>query len=360
MIPVARPRLPRLEAIAPYIARIDEARWYSNFGPLNQQLEERLAARVGLASSCVTTLANATVALELSLRAAGAEPQSLCLLPSWTFSASVHAVLAADLVPCFVDVGEDGLLTPTIAAAALRDAPGRVGAVMPVSVWGQPIDAARWDEFAEETGTSVVIDTAPAFDSVRPSRCLSVVSLHATKVLGVGEGGYVLSSDEGLAADVKQRSNFGFMGSRVAQVAGANGKLSEYAAAIGLAGLDEWPERRAAFQAAARLYRGGLEGVSGVRLPPGWGEDWVSSTCVLGLAGSSAPLASALQAAGVETRAWWSRGMHLQPAFAHCPRLPLPVTERLAENTLGVPFSIDISDAEVEVVCAVVGEVLAG
>ncbi|MGA0608294.1 DegT/DnrJ/EryC1/StrS family aminotransferase [Phenylobacterium sp. VNQ135] len=359
-IPVARPRLPPLSALAPYIQRIDEARWYSNWGPLCQELETRLAARFGLEPEGVTTISNATVGLSLALQAAGAEPGRFCLVPSWTFSASVHAAVDAGLVPLFADVDDTGTLTPEIAREALASHPEAFGAVMPVSVCGQPIDPEPWDRFYRETGVPVVLDAAPGFDTVRPVAGLAAVSLHATKVLGVGEGGFVMSRDPDLIAAVKLKANFGFLGSREARITATNGKLSEYAAAIGLAGLDEWEERRAAFMLVARRYREALAKVPGISLPQGWGERWISTTCVARLedAASTMPVLDAVHAAGAETRAWWGHGMHTHRAFADYPRLPLPNTERLAGTVLGLPFSIDLSAAEVETVCGAIAGVL--
>ena len=359
-IPVAKPRLPRLGALAAYIERIDDARWYSNFGPMCEAFEARLAAHFGVAPANVCTISNATLGLELALKAAGAKAGTLCLVPSWTFSASVHAVMEAGLVPWLVDVDETGVLTPSIVRAALDRAPGEVGAVMPVAVCGQPIDPIDWDGFSIETGIPVVIDAAPGFDSLTPSALLSVVSLHATKVLGIGEGGFAISTDAELIRSFRLKSNFGFQGTREALVPATNGKLSEYAAAIGLAGLDEWANRRAAFQTAALRYAERLKGLPGVSLPAGWGPQWVSSTCVLTLddPAATAPVLGALGAARVETRAWWGRGMHTHRAFANLPRLPLPTTERLADTVIGLPFYIDMQAEEIDRVCAAVRKAL--
>jgi len=360
-IPVAKPRLPRLDALAPYIARIDGARWYSNFGPLTQEFQARLAARFGLPPASVVTISNATVGLSLALRAARARPGTLCVLPSWTFSASVHAVVGAGLTPFFADVDANGLLTPDIARAAIRAAPREVGAVMPVAVWGQPIDPVAWDEFSQNAGLPAVIDAAPGFDAARAGACLSVVSLHATKVLGVGEGGFVMSSESALVAAVQQESNFGFLGSREAQIEATNGKLSEYAAALGLAGLDEWTARRTAFEAVARRYRENLTQIRGATLPEGWGPDWVSTTCVVQLddPDTTTAVLDSLHEAGVETRAWWGRGMHTHRAFGAYPRMPLPATERFAQTILGLPFYIDMTTNEVDTVCEALGQGLA-
>ncbi len=352
-ISVAKPRLPPLAALAPYIERIDAARWYSNFGALCAEFETRLADRYGLDPERINTISNATVGLTLALQAAGAKPGTLCIVPAWTFSASVHAVIAAGLTPFFVDVEPNGLLSPAIARQALKAGPGEVGAVMPVAVSGQPIDPAPWNKFAGETGLPVVIDAAPSFDAAKPGSGLSVVSLHATKILGVGEGGFVMSSDTELVAAVRLRANFGFLGSREAKVAGANGKLSEYACAVGLAGLDEWDARRAAFHAAAMRYRANLADTPRATVIEGWGPEWLSTTCVVQLdhPNALAPVLDALHRAGVETRAWWGRGMHKHRAFAAYPRLALPNTEWLAETILGLPFYIDITPEEVDTVC---------
>jgi len=359
-IPVAKPRLPRLGALAAYIERIDDARWYSNFGPMCEAFEARLAARFGLEPSGVCTISNATLGLELALKSAGAKAGSLCLVPSWTFSASVHAVLEAGLVPCLMDVDDTGVITPEFARAALADAPGEVGAIMPVAVCGQPIDPVMWDDFSIETGIPVVLDAAPGFDGARASKLLSVVSLHATKVLGIGEGGFAMSTDPELVKSFRLKSNFGFQGTREALTPATNGKLSEYAAAIGLAGLDEWPARRAAFQKAALRYRENLKDVSGVSLPAGWGEAWVSTTCVVTLDDPAATprVLDRLHAARVETRAWWGRGMHTHRAFENFPRLPLPMTGRLAQTVIGLPFYIDMGTAEIDRVCTVMREEL--
>lgn len=360
-IPVAKPRLPRLEALAPYIERIDAGRWYSNFGPLIQEFEARIADRFGLPPDGVSTVSNATAGLELALKAVGAPAGSLCLVPSWTFSASAHAILEAGLIPCFMDVNAAGVITPGLAREALRQAPGPVGAIMPVAVWGQPIDPRPWAALFDETGIPVVMDAAPGFDGAQAAGLLSVVSLHATKILGIGEGGFVMSTDADLVAAVRLRANFGFRGSREAQAPGTNGKLSEYAAAIGLAALNEWPTRRAAFQDVARQYRKNLAHRPELWLPPGWGEAWCSTTCVVRLPDPSflMPVLESLHGAGVETRAWWGRGMHAQRAFADCPRLPLPTTERLAETILGLPCYIDMTANEIDTVCAALDQPLA-
>jgi dTDP-4-amino-4,6-dideoxygalactose transaminase len=348
-IPVMRPRLPAAERLLPYLKQIDAARIYSNFGPLARSFEQRLAAHFDLPETAVVTVANATLGLTLALLAQQARPGALCVLPAWTFVASAHAVRLAGLVPYFVDVDAR---TWAIDAASMSDliarAPAQVGAVMPVVPFGQPIDFAAWDRFRACTGMPVVIDAAAGFDSLLPTEAPAVVSLHATKTLGVGEGGFVVSTDQSLIKEIRTRANFGFSKERTAIVPAMNAKLSEYHAAVGLAALDEWPHARAEWAAVAGAYRRALPESNRVRFQGGFGESWISSTCNLSFADAlAAQLDGLLANARIQSRSWWGDGAHAHPATAACPRSALPETQRLIRSTIGVPMFRDMTGADV-------------
>ena len=167
MIPILRPRLPSADRLAPYLQKIDAARFYTNFGPLALTLEERLAAHYGVATGNVVTVANATLGLSLALAAQGATPGSLCAMPAWTFVASPHAAIIAGLTPYFIDVdAKTWALDPTVIDKAIVRAPAQVGAVMPVAPFGYPVNVGDWDRFRERTKLPVVIDAAAGFDSL--------------------------------------------------------------------------------------------------------------------------------------------------------------------------------------------------
>jgi len=374
-IPVARPRLPPAEVLLPYLRRIDAARIYANWGPLNTELEARLAGRFDAA---VVTVSTATDGLVCALRATledkpAAQRRGLCLMPAWTFVATAHAAIAAGLTPCFLDVEEASwsLAPDRVADALLRVLAQRppgwpdqpVAAVLAVAPFGRPLDPAAWDDFAQRTGIPVVIDAAAGFDALAVARAPTVVSLHATKTVCAGEGGFVATTDADLARRVKRTANFGFFGARIAEVAGLNAKLSEYHAAVALASLDAWEARRAEYMGAGQALRAGLEPL-GCRFLDGFAEQWVGSTCVLRLPpGRHAhDVAIALGLEGIATRAWWGGGCQANPAFAQCPRMPgaesLPATLRLADSTLGLPFFPDIGRSEIARIVAAMAAVL--
>jgi len=354
---LCRPLLPDADALLPYLRALDRTRWYSNHGPLLRRLESRLAARLAVPDGAVACVANGTQGLILALRALEAPAGSLCLMPAWTFAATPSAARAAGLIPYFVDVdAESWALDPDRARAALAGTPGPVGAVIPVAPFGAPMDVAGWDEFAAETGIAVVRDAAAAIDTAAAGATPAVVSLHATKPLAAGEGGLVLTRDPTLAARIRALANFGFEGGRDSRHAGTNAKMSEYAAAVGLAALDGWAARRAALARLSAAYRSELGDLPGIAFSPGFGSGWVSSTCSVVLpSGWTERIRDGLDRAGIEARPWWQGGCHVHPAFADCPREALPATEELAARTLGLPFSADMTRTEV----ARVGDALA-
>ena len=235
---------------------------------------------------------------------------------------------------------------------------------MVVAPFGAPVDVPAWEKVQAQTGIPVVIDAAAAFDAVgsggpmRLGACPMAVSLHATKVFGVGEGGALLCRDPVMMDRVRRLSQFGFLGTRVATVAGVNAKLSEYAAAVGLAGLDEWPDTRARWRAACMAYQHHLAPLSSVSLPPGGDKGRASSTLNVLWPGDAALVMDALATAGIGALQWWGLGCHMQPAFAACPAEPLPVTRSLARRTVGLPFWQDLQPAQVEAVCGVLARAL--
>jgi dTDP-4-amino-4,6-dideoxygalactose transaminase len=353
-VPVAKPRLPLADEILPYLRRIDQSRWYSNSGPLVEEFEGQLAAHAG--GGAVATVANATVGLALALLTYDVAPGSLCMVPAWTFAATGHAIQLAGLVPWIVDVdAASGALEPAAARKLLRDAPGPVSAIVPVSPFGQPIDFAGWNSFRDETGLAVVIDAAAMFDTIRAASVPAIVSLHATKVLGVGEGGFVIDTDTSFIQELQKRANFGFWDSREATVRSFNGKMSEYAAAVGLAALDTWDATRADFARVAIAYAEAFSGEPKAMIQEGFGARWVNSTVVVAFPESGAEAVGCeLAAHRIGTRRWWGGGLHRHAAFKEFPRDQTRNTDLLVRNVIGLPCWRDLPNERIGEICDLV------
>lgn len=350
-IRVLIPDLPSAEGLLPWLQRMDAARWYTNFGPLVRELEETLACQWPEALTKETdafpplqviTLNTGTAPLELGLAAMGLPRGGDVLLPAFTFPATAAAVLRNGLRPVFADVAPDTWqLTPAIAREAAARRP--LSLVIPVATFGNPLGEEGWDAFVEETGVPVMMDAAGAFGNQSIGRRVpAAFSLHATKPFGIGEGGLLVTRDAALAARVRQLSNFGFEHGQAVSL-GTNAKLSEYAAAVGLAQWMRWPALQARRRERWESYRERLLELPRLSVQAGFEEGVLPTNVVLCL---PCPVATAdtLGRWGIETRRWYCPPLHQHPAFAGCPAIgpagtaALPVTEQLATGSLGLPW----------------------
>lgn len=341
MIPLCRPLLPGAAKIAPYWERIDRNRYYSNTGPLALELEERLGR---LFSAPCVSASSATSALTATLLALRLPKGSRVAVPSWTFSATPAAIVAAGHIPCFVDVDKDGKpkqFSPAAKAAVI------------VAPFGDPLDTVRWDRFSEKIKIPVIIDAAAGFDTFstvcRPGKCPVVISTHATKVFGTGEGGFVTCQDSELLREVRRICNFGITEEREVRICGINAKMSEYHAAVGLAELDGWKEKRGRWMEVSKWYEDGFGPL---------GSESALSTCHLHVPSPAVDmLISTLARQGIQAgRARY--GCHRLAAYAAFPSADLPVTEELMGKTVMLPMFVDMTKEQVQRVGMTVHEVL--
>lgn len=360
-IPVLRPRLPTAAELLPYLARIDDSRCYTNWGPLASELERRLADRFGVNGDGVVSASSGTTALIGAILAAAgrATPdRPLAIIPALTFVATAIAVEQCGYRVHLADVStDDWLLDPR----PLRDHPLRdqVGVVVPVSSYGRPVEHGPWQAFTRKTGIPVVIDGAASFEALdaRQAGLVSEIpltlSFHATKAFATSEGGCVVTADAALATSVTRALNFGFHQDRESRAASTNGKMSEYHAAVGLAELDGWPSKQRQLlevsgSYAARMREAGL--ADRLIVAPD-----IASCYVLfqaGDAGEATRVGEALAEARVEFRVWYGRGIHTEPYFHEVSRDGLQVTDRIAPLLIGLPVAPDLSAGDVARVVA--------
>lgn len=349
MIPVLVPKLPETPELIPYLQQIDNSRIYSNFGPLHRQFASGLGALTNASGVALTS--NGTTAIELALRALDLPRDGSCFMPAYTFIASAHAVANAGLIPHFLDVDERSLaLTPEIVKRALDGASTKPAAVLVVSAYGAPMDVENWNRFSEAYDMPVVFDGAAAVTSITDvGKNPICVSLHATKTLGIGEGGAVLSSDAKICDRITAMTGFGFTGTeRVSQFLGGNYRISEYAAAIGLASLDMLPARVQRLKGVAVSYRSAL-GDKRTRMQENIGEGWISTTLNVRIPADAVEQTTRrLDSSAIAWRRWWGYGCHTHPAFVSYSHEELSITNVIAYEIIGLPFYEDITETEIQ------------
>jgi dTDP-4-amino-4,6-dideoxygalactose transaminase len=312
------PDMPSADELLPYLRRIDANRWYSNFGPLVAEFENRLTAHL----TSLDTIKNAGPislisvtscyhALQAGLQSMHLPHAARVLLPSVTFPACPLAVRHAGAEPVLADVdGETWQLTPAIARKIVAST--EIHAVMPVAVYGVPVPADEWDAFVEETGIPVIIDAAAALEAQSiPRRCLVAHSLHATKPFSIGEGGVLISRNRAFIEEARRITNFGTQ-MRITVQDGSNSKMSEYQAAVALAQFDRWEGLKKKRTSLFSRMRASLTG-SGLAFQfQKNAERAIASTMMLKTAYSATVIADALNADGL-----FGHRMYLPPLYHH-------------------------------------------
>ncbi len=358
MNPIAllKPEMPTTDELVPWLRRIDENGIYANFGPLVRDLEQRMAIELtgpdGTAPA-ITTAANCTVGLQLALMASVDRPRVKVLVPSLTFPGTVSGILQAGFEPVLADVdAARWVLTPELARAAMTRVRG-IRAIMPVAAFGAALDVKGWDALVQDTGVPVVIDAAGAFgNQTVGSHAVVAYSMHATKALGAGEGGFVAARDAEVIARLRRLSNFGFMsaGGLISDI-GVNGKMSEYSAAVGLAALERWSVLAERRRLLMNEYVDTLRALCPELVFQERAASGVYTLCVVRLPDRlrAETVAEFMAGRGIATRRWYCPGIYAHPAcLALTQADDHAVVKHLDQHLLGLPFHLNLDSAQIE------------
>lgn len=352
-IPFLRPRLVPLEAVMPHLESMYRSRIYSNFGPLNALFEQRIVQE-WFKGGVATTVGNATLGLMLAISQAK-RAGTKAIMPSFTFAATPLAAQWCGLEPVFVDVDPDEwVMAPAALAAALEKHGDDVAVVVPYATCGSAMDLAPYETLLARN-IPVVVDAASSIGTTIDGHAfghdftgLIVYSMHATKAFPVGEGGLIHSADAGLVAKVRQAANFGFGAERAATTMGLNAKLTEITAAVALATLDDFAERRKRRCSLYSDYQSILSDVGllqrGFRLQAVRGQ--VAPQWLAIRAPDHATQERAIQCAkdeGIELRRYFAPACHSHPQFKDCDNDGLVETRLLCETVLSLPLWEEMS-----------------
>jgi dTDP-4-amino-4,6-dideoxygalactose transaminase len=279
-------------------------------------------------------------------------------MPAFTFAATAVAAELCGYQPYLADINAD---TWMLEADHLRDHPalGKIGVVIPVAPFGRPIPQLPWQAFRDQTGISVIVDGAAMFDAGNApleqffGAVPVVLSLHATKGFGTGEGGAVVWTDSDGIDRVTRALNFGFFGVRDSRSPSTNGKMSEYHAAVGLASLDGWAKMRQAYLDVANRYHWAMEQAGLGRrclLPPDIGMTYAIFQCQTSL--EAKRVQDELRQGAIEWRLWYGAGLQTHAYFADLPREALNTTEEVMPRLVGLPMAPDLTDEQIARVVA--------
>ncbi len=262
---VTQPTLPDLQQYQKLLQQIWDNKWLTNNGPFHQEFEKKLADYLGV--PYVSLFSNGTIALMVALKAL--DIQGEVITTPYTFVATSHSLLWNNNTPVFADVDPVyGNLSPAAVEKHITD---KTTAIMPVHVYGNPVDVAGFEQLAKKYNLKIIYDAAHAFGVQQKGKSilnygdLSILSFHATKTFNTVEGGAIISHDLATKKQIDYLKNFGFENETSVVTLGINGKMNELIAAFGLLQLEHIDSDIAKRQKVADWYRKALSGIKGIR-----------------------------------------------------------------------------------------------
>lgn len=353
-----------------YVKECLDTNFVSSVGPFVERFEREMAAWAGVPHAVATV--NGSAALHVALLAAGVQRDDEVLVPAFTFISTAHAVAYCGAHPVFMDSEERswGVDADKVADFLGREclvkdgrvvnrATGRtVRALLPVHLYGHPCDLDPLLELAARYPLALVEDSAEALGAEYHGRRVGVeglagtLSFNGNKVITTGGGGMVLTRDARLAERVRRLTTQA-RGSALEfehEEIGYNYRLTNVAAALGVAQLEQLPAFVEDKRATTEFYRRALVGRPGVTVFTE--APWARSSCWMAsilLDARVCPdvraLLRDLNADGIGARPLW-RPLHLQPAFRDAQTYRLEVAERLYARGLSLPCSVGITAEE--------------
>lgn len=353
-LPFARPARPPLERVVERVQPSYDSGMLTN-GTLVRTLEERVAARLGVAH--VVAVSSCTSGLMLAVQALVEARPGPVVLPSFTFSASAHAVAWNGREPRFIDNDRATFQLDTDRAA---EALVGASALMATHVFGAPCDPLEVERVARDAGVPLLFDAAHGLGATCDRRPVGtfgdaeVFSLTPTKVLVAGEGGLVATNDAELAARLRVGRDYGNPGDYDTRFVGLNARMSEFHAAMALESLEILDDSLRRRRQLASRYRRGIDGIPGIRYQAialadeSTFKDFTVAVDpqVLGLTRDQ--LVGALALEGIDTRNYFDPPVHRQQAYRHLELPELPVADETSEGVVSLPIYPDLADDDVD------------
>ncbi len=367
IIPVNEPLIGAQEAR--YVSECLETGWISSEGHFIREFEERWAAYCGMKYG--VAVSNGTVALQAAVACLDLAPGDEIILPTFTIISCAQAVTYNGGVPVLVD-SDPRTWCMDVNQIEDKITP-RTRAIMPVHIYGHPVDMAPVRALAEKHKLIIIEDAAEAHGAEYQGRkCgglgdLNCFSFYANKIITTGEGGMVLTNRADYAERLRSLRNLCFKRERrfYHTELGHNFRLTNVQAAIGLGQLERIDELVAKKRWMGAAYTERLQNIDGLALPveEAWATNvyWMYGVVLDERTGMDAvEFARRLAERGVMTRPFFL-GMHEQPVFQAMGLFQsehYPVAERLARQGLYLPSGLALTEEQMESVCSAVKEIL--
>ena len=263
---VTRSSMPSYEEYIEAIKPLWDSHWLTNMGIYHKQLEEELKKYLDVPE--LSLMVNGHMSLELAIQAFDFPEGSEVITTPFTFISTTHAIVRNHLTPVFCDVKlSDGTIDESKIEDLITD---KTVAILPVHVYGNVCNVEEIQRIADKHHLKVIYDAAHAFGVKYKGKGIgsygdaSIFSFHATKVFNTIEGGAVASSDHSLYEKLYNLKNFGIHGEELVTDVGANAKMNEFCAIMGLCNLKHIDEALDDRKERYSYYRSKLDKIKGI------------------------------------------------------------------------------------------------
>ena len=365
---VGRPNIGNRQDFEKRLVDILDRHWLTNGGRYVTDFEKRIADIVGV-EHCVA-MCNATVALEIAIRALGLSGE--VIVPSFTFIATAHALKWQGITPVFCDIDRS---TYNIDPARVEQLiTPRTTGLLPVHVFGRACDVEALQEIATRRGLKLLFDSAHAFGCSHGDGMIGgfgdaeVFSFHATKFINSMEGGAVVTNDADLAARIRLMKNFGFSNYDQTDYIGTNGKMNEVSAAFGFTNLESMQDFIDINYRNYKQYAAELANIDGLSLITYDTESKCNYQYIIleveekKTRVTRDQLVELLHAEKVLARRYFYPGCHsMEPYRTDDPNAGsrLPITEQVAARVVALPTGTAVDSAQISAICEVVRFIVA-
>lgn len=265
---VTQTSMPPFEEYINEIKDIWDSHWLTNMGPKHNLLESKLKDYLRVDNLSLFT--NGHTALELTLQAMNLKGE--VITTPFTFASTTHAIVRNGLEPIFCDIDPENYCMDVSKLESLIT--DKTSAIIPVHVYGNVCNVDEIDRIAKKFGLKVIYDAAHTFgvrykdNGIGDYGDASMFSFHATKVYNTIEGGAVCYHDEELGRELYKLRDFGIKDAETIDGVGANGKMNEFVAAMGLCNLRHIEVNIEKRKKVAECYRECLSNIDGIQLSP--------------------------------------------------------------------------------------------
>ena len=263
---VTRSSMPELDEYVNEIRELWDSHWLTNMGVKHKQFQMELESYLEVEH--VELLTNGHMALEMTLQAMNLQGE--VITTPFTFISTTHAIVRNGLKPVFCDIDP---ITYTMDAGKIEELiTERTCAIMPVHVYGNICDVEAIERIADKYNLKVIYDAAHSFGETYKGRGIgsfgdaSCFSFHATKVFNSIEGGAVCFREERLGEALYDLKNFGIHGPEEVRAVGANAKMNEFCAAMGICNLRHIEDEIEKRKQIVERYNYHLQEVEGIQL----------------------------------------------------------------------------------------------